>query len=137
MKKLITLALVLFIINIAFAQEKPIKVVFDVTSGNTDVHKSAARHLRLMSETYPDSEFEMVVYSSAYKMVDNNSSAAGETLRDIVKNKNVSIVVCQNTMKRNNKTKEDLIPGVTTVPDGIYEIVAKQQLGWGYIKEGK
>ena len=137
MKKLITLALALFIINIAFAQEKPIKVVFDVTSGNTDVHKSAARHLRLMSETYPDSEFEMVVYSSAYKMVDNNSSAAGETLRDIVKNKNVSIVVCQNTMKRNNKTKEDLIPGVTTVPDGIYEIVAKQQLGWGYIKEGK
>ena len=137
MKKLITLALALFIINIAFAQEKPIKVVFDVTSGNTDVHKSAARHLRLMSETYPDSEFEMVVYSSAYKMVDNNSSAAGETLRDIVKNKNVSIVVCQNTMKRNNKTKDDLIPGVTTVPDGIYEIVAKQQLGWGYIKEGK
>ncbi|RKN82286.1 DsrE family protein [Ulvibacterium marinum] len=137
MKKLIKLALALFITNIAFAQEKPIKVVFDVTSGNTDVHKSAARHLRLMSETYPDSEFEMVVYSSAYKMVDNNSSSAGETLREIVKNKNVSIVVCQNTMKRNNKTKEDLIPGVTTVPDGIYEIVAKQQLGWGYIKEGK
>ncbi len=137
MKKLIQLALALFITNIAFAQEKPIKVVFDVTSGNTDVHKSAARHLRLMSETYPDSEFEMVVYSSAYKMVDNNSSSAGETLREIVNNKNVSIVVCQNTMKRNNKTKDDLIPGVTTVPDGIYEIVAKQQLGWGYIKEGK
>ncbi|WP_424003699.1 hypothetical protein [Maribacter sp. IgM3_T14_3] len=137
MKKLIQLALALFITNIAFAQEKPIKVVFDVTSGNTDVHKSAARHLRLMSETYPDSEFELVVYSSAYTMVDNKSSAAGETLREIVKNKNVSIVVCQNTMKRNDKSKEDLIPGVTTVPDGIFEIVSKQQLGWGYIKEGK
>jgi len=137
MKKLIQLVLALFIMNIAFAQEKPIKVVFDVTSGNTDVHKSAARHLRLMSETYPDSEFELVVYSSAYKMVDNKSSAAGETLREIVKNKNVSIVVCQNTMKRNDKSKEDLIPGVTTVPDGIFEIVSKQQLGWGYIKEGK
>jgi intracellular sulfur oxidation DsrE/DsrF family protein len=137
MKKFIKLALALFITNIAFAQEKPIKVVFDVTSGNVEVHKSAARHLRLMSETYPDSEFEMVIYSSAYKMVDKNSSAAGETLRKIVKNKNVSIVVCQNTMKRNNKSKEDLIPGVTTVPDGIYEIISKQQLGWGYIKEGK
>jgi len=137
MKKLIQLALALFITNIAFAQEKPIKVVFDVTSGNTDVHKSAARHLRLMSETYPDSEFELVVYSSAYKMVDNKSSAAGETLREIVKNKNMAIVVCQNTMKRNDKSKEDLIPGVTTVPDGIFEIVSKQQLGWGYIKEGK
>lgn len=137
MKKYIKMVIALFIMNIAFAQEKPIKVVFDVTSANTDVHKSAARHLRLMSESYPDSEFEMVIYSSAYAMVDNNSSAAGETLRDIINNKNVSIVVCQNTMKRNNKTAADLIPGVTTVPDGIYEIVAKQQLGWGYIKEGK
>ena len=104
MKKFLKLALAVFVMNIAFAQEKPIKVVFDVTSGNIDVHKSAARHLRLMSESYPDSEFEMVVYSSAYKMVDNNSSAAGETLREIVKNDNVSIVVCQNTMKRNNKS---------------------------------
>lgn len=137
MKKFVKLALAVFITNIAFAQEKPIKVVFDVTSGNTEVHKSAARHLRLMSETYPDSEFEMVIYSSAYKMVDNNSSAAGETLRKIIKNDNVSIVICQNTLKRNSKSKEDLIPGVTTVPDGIYEIVSKQQQGWGYIKEGK
>ncbi|MBM1105981.1 DsrE family protein [Aurantibacter crassamenti] len=135
--KFIKLALALFMLNIGFAQEKPIKVVFDVTSANTDVHKSAARHLRLMSESYPNSEFEMVIYSSAYKMVDNNSSAAGETLRDIIKNDNVSIVVCENTLKRNNKNKADLIQGVTTVPDGIYEIVAKQQLGWGYIKEGK
>ncbi|WP_238934524.1 DsrE family protein [Aurantibacter crassamenti] len=137
MMKFIKLALALFMLNIGFAQEKPIKVVFDVTSANTDVHKSAARHLRLMSESYPNSEFEMVIYSSAYKMVDNNSSAAGETLRDIIKNDNVSIVVCENTLKRNNKNKADLIQGVTTVPDGIYEIVAKQQLGWGYIKEGK
>jgi len=137
MKNYIIIALVLFITNIAFAQEKPIKVVFDVTSGNIEVHKSAARHLRLMSESYPDSQFEMVIYSSAYKMVDNNSSAAGETLRKIINNKNVSIVVCENTLKRNKKGKGDLIPGVTTVPDGIYEIVAKQQLGWGYIKEGK
>ncbi|CAM3575466.1 DsrE family protein [Zobellia roscoffensis] len=137
MKKYIQLAMVLFVTNIAVAQEKPIKVVFDVTSANTDVHKSAARHVRLMSETYPDSEFELVVYSSAYSMVDNNSSAAGETLREIVKNDNVSIVVCANTLKRNKKSISDLIPGVTTVPDGIYEIIAKQQLGWGYIKEGK
>jgi uncharacterized protein len=27
-----------------------------------------------------------------------------------------------------------LLPGVGTVPDGIYEIVAKQQDRWGYIK---
>lgn len=137
MKLYLKLVGALFIAQMALAQEKPIKVVFDVTSANPEVHRSAARHLRLMSETYPDSEFEMVVYSSGYAMVDNKSSAAGETLRDIINKSNVSIVVCQNTLKRNNKTEQDLIPGVTTVPDGIYEIVMKQQQGWGYIKEGK
>lgn len=137
MKNYIILFIVVMFGAVSQAQKTPIKVVFDVTSGNVDVHKSAARHLRLMSESYPDSEFELVVYSSAYAMVDNNSSSAGETLRKIVNNKNVSIVVCENTLKRNKKGKDDLIPGVTTVPDGIYEIVIKQQQGWGYIKEGK
>jgi len=137
MNTFLKIVLALVVSNLAIAQEEPIKVVFDVTSANTDVHRSAARHLRLMSETYPNSEFEMVVYSSAYEMVDNNSSAAGETLREIVKNDNVSIVVCQNTLKRNKKSESDLIPGITTVPDGIYEIVMRQQQGWGYIKEGK
>lgn len=119
------------------AQQEPIKVVFDLTSANPDVQRSAARHLRLMSESYPTSEFELVVYSSAFSMVDKKSSVAGETLREIINNDNISIVVCQNTMKRNEKTEKDLIPGVGIVPDGIYEIILKQKEGWGYIKEGK
>jgi len=65
-------------------------VIFDVTSANPEVHKSAAGHLRLMSESYPDSKFEMVIYSGAYSMVDDKSSAAGETLRKLVKLNNVS-----------------------------------------------
>ncbi len=137
MKNLISLVVALLLTATLAAQQEAIKVVFDVTSGNPDVQRSAARHLRLMSESYPDSQFEMVVYSSAYSMVDNKSSVAGQTLRDIINKDNVSIVVCQNTLKRNKKDEKDLIPGVTTVPDGIYEIVMRQKQGWGYIKEGK
>ncbi|WP_430427825.1 DsrE family protein [Maribacter litoralis] len=133
---IIFIAFFLLSLNL-FSQKEPIKVVFDLTSGSPDVQRSTARHLRLMSESYPTSEFELVVYSSAYSMVDKNSSVAGETLREIINNDNISIVVCQNTMKRNKKTEKDLIPGVGTVPDGIYEIISKQKQGWGYIKEGK
>ena len=32
------------------------------------------------------------------------------------------------------KGPRQLLPGVQTVPDGIYEIVSKQQEHWGYIK---
>ena len=40
------------------------------------------------------------------------------------------------TMKRNNIDQSQLVPGVEIVPDGIYEIISKQQQGWGYIKVG-
>jgi hypothetical protein len=40
------------------------------------------------------------------------------------------------TMKRNNVDSTQLVPGVEIVPDGIYEIISKQQAGWGYIKAG-
>lgn len=137
MRNIIIIIVFFFLSLNLFSQKEPIKVVFDLTSGSPDVQSSTARHLRLMSESYPTSEFELVVYSSAYSMVDKNSSVAGESLREIINNDNISIVVCQNTMKRNKKTEKDLIPGVGTVPDGIYEIISKQKQGWGYIKEGK
>jgi intracellular sulfur oxidation DsrE/DsrF family protein len=40
------------------------------------------------------------------------------------------------TLNRNHIDKDQLVPGVEIVPDGIYEIISKQQEGWGYIKVG-
>nr|WP_297787345.1 DsrE family protein [uncultured Allomuricauda sp.] len=134
MKNLI-FSLLLLVSGLTLAQNEPIKVVFDVTSSNPDVHRTAAKHLRLMAEAYPESEFELVVYSGAIKMVDRKSSAAGETLEEVVKRDNVSVVVCAQTMKRHKMDMEDLIPGIGSVPDGIFEIVMLQKQGWGYIKE--
>jgi intracellular sulfur oxidation DsrE/DsrF family protein len=37
-------------------------------------------------------------------------------------------------MKRYNIDKTQLLPGVEVVDDGIWEIIQKQQEGWGYIK---
>ena len=135
--KNIVLFLMLMVSGLMLAQNEPIKVVFDVTSSNPDVHRTAAKHLRLMAEAYPESEFELVVYSGAIKMVDRKSSVAGETLEEVVKRNNVSVVVCEQTMKRHKMTMDDLIPGVGSVPDGIYEIIIKQKEGWGYIKEAQ
>ena len=133
----ILILLVILVSGLTFAQTEPIKVVFDVTSSNPDVHRTAAKHLRLMAEAYPESEFELVIYSGAFKMVDKKSSVAGETLSAVVNRDNVDIVICEQTMKRHKMTMDDLIPGVGSVPDGIYEIIMKQKQGWGYIKEAQ
>ena len=81
-------------------QTEPIKLVFDVTSSDPDVHRMAAKHLQLMAEAYPQSQFEMVVYSGAYQMVDKKASVAGEMLSAVVNKDNVDVVICEQTMKR-------------------------------------
>ena len=55
-------------------------------------------------------------------------------VKEAMKSPNVTFIVCAIAMKNNNIDKSQLLPGVQTVPDGIYELVAKQQDHWGYIK---
>ncbi|GGK32033.1 hypothetical protein GCM10007962_27970 [Yeosuana aromativorans] len=137
MKYYFKLLIALLITTIAFAQEKPVKIVFDVTSSNTDVHKSAVRHVKAMSEAYPDSKFEVVMYSGAMDMVLKDKSVAAKEIEELTKKDNIDFVICEGTMKRHNVDASQIITGVKSVPDGIIEIIEKQQEGWGYIKEGQ
>lgn len=117
------------------AQTEPIKVVFDLSSGDENTQGSALRHLKLMSESYPDSEFELVVYSKALSMVLKEGSPFVEKIQEFQGNDKISIKVCEVTMKRREISKDQLVVGVESVPDAIMEIVTKQKEGWGYIKE--
>ncbi|WP_242121387.1 DsrE family protein [Aestuariivivens sediminicola] len=123
--------------TICLAQEKPVKIVFDVTSSNTKVHESTIRHVKAMSNAYPDSKFEVVMYSGAMDMVLKDKSVVAEDLEMLAKKDNIDFVICQGTMKRHDVDSDDLISGVRSVPDGILEIIEKQKEGWGYIKESQ
>lgn len=118
-----------------FAQEKPVKIVFDVTSDDVKVHQKAVKHVKMMSEAYPESDFEIVVYSGALDMVLNDKSSVAEDLTKLAQDEHVTVAVCNGTMARENKDKTALLPGVKVVPDGILEIAQKQSQGWSYIKE--
>ena len=137
MKTLINLILALAVTTTSLAQTKPVKIVFDVTSSNTKVHQSTIRHVKMMSESYPGSKFEVVMYSGAMEMVLKDKSVVAEDLEMLAKKDNIDFVICEGTMKRKNINGSQIISGVRSVPDGILEIVEKQQKGWGYIKEGQ
>ena len=119
----------------ALAQDQPVKIVFDVTSQDEAAHQSTMRHVKMMSEAYPDSEFEVVVYGGAIAMVKKDDSSVANYINELANNDKVHIKVCEGTMKRRQVGKSQLLPGVGTVPDGILEIVTRQGQGWGYIKE--
>jgi intracellular sulfur oxidation DsrE/DsrF family protein len=137
MKTFINLILAIVFSMATFAQDKPVKIVFDVTSDNVKVHGTTVRHVKAMSQAYPDSQFEVVMYSGAMDMVLKDKSSVESEMEELAKNENVSFVICEGTMKRHKVDTSQLIPGVTTVPDGILEIIKRQSEGWGYIKEAQ
>lgn len=136
MKKYIVL-IAFICTSILYGQENPIQIVFDVTTADEATHQATVRHVTLMSEAYPESEFEVVLYSQSINMVLAEKSSVSEEIEKLVANDNVSFKVCAGTMKRNKVTEADLVKGVESVPDGIVEIVSKQKAGWGYIKEAR
>ncbi|MRX65550.1 DsrE family protein [Maribacter luteus] len=137
MKTIVNLIMVCVLSTMVFAQEKPVKIVFDVTSSNTSVHESAMRHVKMMAKAYPDSKFEMVMYSGAYGMVVKGESTVSDEMEALAENENVDFVVCQASLNRHKIDASQLVAGVRAVPDGILEIIQKQGQGWGYIKEGQ
>ncbi|HEX5112721.1 MAG TPA: DsrE family protein [Saprospiraceae bacterium] len=136
MKKYIILFLFFMLLSIVtWSQEKPAKIVFDITSKDTLDHQTVMRHVKLMADAYPQSQFEVVVYGGALPMFLKDQSTVAKGIEELSSNKNVAFKACEGTMKRYNADKSMLVPGVGTVPDAIMEIVTKQGEGWGYIKE--
>lgn len=48
--------------------------------------------------------------------------------------KGVTFAACQNAMRANGLTKDELLGFVTPVPAGVMELVKRQAQGYGYIK---
>jgi intracellular sulfur oxidation DsrE/DsrF family protein len=119
---------------LTMAQTAAYRVIFDITSGDTAAHKTVIRQIRGISQSRPDAQLEVAIYSDALGMVMKDKSIIAEAIKELSSNKKASFKVCAATMKRNNVDKSQLIAGVDIVPDAIYEIVTKQHEGWGYIK---
>jgi uncharacterized protein len=137
MKRLLLLAGILVCASALYAQTIPYNVVFDLTSKDTNDHKSVIRWINGISSNHPDAKMEVVLYGQSLDMVTKDKSAVTDDLQKLASNKNVAFKVCGSAMKRHNLDKSQLLPGVDVVPDGIYEILQRQKEGWGYIKAAR
>ncbi|HEU4633262.1 MAG TPA: DsrE family protein [Flavisolibacter sp.] len=133
MKPLILLSSLL-LSTVLLAQNVPYNVVFDLTSKDTNDHKMVMRWLDAISKEKPDAKLEVVLYGQSLDMIQKDRSVVAPAIAQLTQNKNISVKVCAAAMKRHNIDASQLLPGVSIVPDGIYEIITKQKEGWGYIK---
>jgi len=128
---IVTVTLLTVCVN---AQTTPYKVVFDMTSIDTINQQALIRELGLILDSNPDASLEVVFYGQGLDLVIKDRSSQPAAIQKLAAGKKVSFKVCAIAMKRQNIENSQLLAGVETVPDGIYELISKQREGWGYIK---
>ena len=133
MKKIIFVFTILLSSSILSAQPN-YKVVFDVTSQDTTDHKLAIRWANEVLKAEPTAQVEIVLFGKSLAMINKERSIVADAITQLTSNKNATVKVCRVAMKANNVDVSQLVPGVQTVADGIYEILTRQREGWGYIK---
>ena len=125
--------MLLYVCNNIFSQAVPYNVVFDVTTKDTNTHKAVIRWCNEIIKANPAAKLVVVYYAQSLEMItEGKSIVAGDV--QMLAGKNVSFKVCEAAMKRWKLDKSQLLPGVMTVPDGIYEILLKEKEGYAYIK---
>lgn len=109
------------------------RIVYDVVSADSVQQGKILQHLDRMMNNWPDAKIEMVVHGKGLEMLVESKSVKPEALKAL-QDKGVVFVACENAMRAHKIQKEDLLPGVTTVPMGVVEIIEKQEAGYSYIK---
>ena len=135
MKKIFLIAAFLLgIILQSSAQQRPYNIVFDLTTSDTATHQRLIRWINGILTSHPDAKIEVVFYGKALDMIVKGKSTVSGDVIKLGTDKKVTFAACEQAMKVFNISKNQLLDGVTTVPDSLYELISKQAEGYGYIK---
>ena len=139
MKSMLATACCLLLLGMVISAQSrvaptPYKVVFDLTSDDPLDHTAVLRWLREVAAVNPETEMEVVMYGRGLSIVIPGKSTMIDDVKAAIARPHVSFKACEIAMKNQKVDKSQMLPDVSTVPDGIGEIVAKQTHGWGYIK---
>ena len=77
-------------------------------------------------------DIEIVVYGPGIGML-KLESPTGSRVADAMK-ANVKVIACENTMRGQKLTRDDMLPALSYVPAGVTEIMTKQGEGWAYLR---
>jgi intracellular sulfur oxidation DsrE/DsrF family protein len=77
-------------------------------------------------------EIEIVAYGPGINML-KLESPTGSRIADAAK-AGIKVTACENTMRGQKLTKDDMLAGISYVPAGVTEIMKKQHEGWAYLR---
>ncbi|MFO1303342.1 MAG: DsrE family protein [Burkholderiales bacterium] len=133
---LLALAAMLALVAPVQAQQAPARarVVMQVSDNDPGKWNLALNNAKNLQSDLgaANVDVEIVAYGPGIGMLKADSVVAnriGEAL-----GAGVAIVACENTMRGQKLTKDDMLPKVGYVNAGVVELMQKQQQGWAYIR---
>ena len=135
------LVLALLLPFLSTAQNQPAvdkkkhKVVFQLTSNDTLVHKALIKQIRNVQTAAPNTKIEVVCHNNGITFLQTAVSKQTGGIQEL-KQTGVDFVACENTMRERKIGRDELMAECRTVPAGLVEIIDKQEKGWAYVKAG-
>lgn len=111
------------------------KIVFQLSSDDTLVHKGLMKQLNNVLIAAPDSKIEVVCHGPGINMLMLEKTLVLDKIQ-LYKTKGVTFKACENTLREKNISKDKIITEAGFVPSALIEIVIRQEEGWSYIKSG-
>ena len=110
------------------------KVVIQLNTADTASWSSIIGNIKNLQKVWPNNiNIEVVVHGKALNLLVANKTHLANDVNTLLK-EGIVFLACENSMKKYNINKIDLLPVVNTVPSGVAELILKQEQGWSYLK---
>ena len=109
------------------------KIVMQFTSSDSLSQASVVGQVKNIRTAWPNAQIEVVCHGPGLDLLQTTKSKAASQVAEW-SGKGVVFAACNNTMKRKNLKKEDLLNTAVVVPSAMIELTLKQEKGWAYVK---
>lgn len=111
------------------------KVIMQVSKVEAGEQRTIVSQINNLLNSLPKAIVEVVFHSQGLPFVVAKETKVAAEVEALL-GRGVIFAACENTMAKKGISKEDLLPGVTTVPSAMAELILKQEVGWIYVKAG-
>lgn len=134
--------LIILVSSTAFAQQsdgvvdlKKHKIVMQFSDSDSVSQASVVGQVKNIRTAWPNAQIEVVCHGPGLDLLVSSKSKVPAQVAEWSA-KGIVFAACNNTMKRRNINKAELLPTSLVVPSAIIELALKQENGWSYIKGG-
>ena len=125
---------IVFIVPAVLADAPKTGVVVQVSDDSEKNWNQALNVIKNLQNAYGKDkvDVELVVFGMGAGML-KLESPLGNRVDDALAS-GAKVLMCENTMKGQKLTKDDMHPKIGFVPSGVVEIIEKEKLGWANIR---